>query len=383
MAKKNTFEVSVVRFEDFGKKITERLGKFDIEMEAKTAPVEEENFLKILEGVRSVTGTDKDFRPDGFWENDEVGSSFRKSETTALFHELPKWLLGEGERPRYQMVSSSLIGTPDNTVESGVGVEIYPKGYMLYTGTEGSGNFFGCPFTYYVKKLGASGVQWGHGCPLVKPVAWWHKKIKEEKLTLEHAHRTRDLLFTLVPVYDSYDERDGLSEKRRATVDGKMSEIFGMLDAINTCGDDSNEPLDVPDMPDYIREEAVRRMRDMSFNESVVRRFENGRLVMGGMEGIPRLLDDHMTKTVKMVEGYGLYPYYTITDRLRFGDDPTAYRIDTVFYVSAEKESWEYERYGTVPGGMDAACFNVNGGIDFGYVGVDMKNGGLVRVVSR
>ena len=377
---KTKYEAAVVRFEDFGKKITERLGTFDVEVDAKSYFTEEENFLKIREGVRSIVGSDKDFRPDGFWENDEVRSSFRKSETTALFHELPRWLLGEGERPAYEMISSSLFSTPDNSVESGIGVELYPKGYILYTGTQGTANLFGCPFVHYVRGF-RNGLQWGHGKPYVKSIAWWHKKIQEEKSFLCSMHKNRGMLFSLLPTYEMYDERKGLSAKKQANLDTKWVEILNMIEEINTYGD---EPADFKSpMPDYVCEEAIRRMRDMSFNESVIRRFENGRLVMGGMEGIPRLLDDHMTKTVKMVEGYGLYPYYTITDRLRFGDDPTAYRIDTVFYVSTEKESWEYERYGTVPGGMDAACFNVNGGIDFGYVGVDMKNGGLVRVVSR
>ena len=381
MAKK--YEAAVVRFEDFGKKIAERLGTFDVEVDAKSYFTEEENFLKIREGVCSIVGSDKDFRPDGFWENDEVRSSFRKSETTALFHELPRWLLGEGERPAYEMISSSLFSTPDNSVESGIGVELYPKGYILYTGTQGTGNLFGCPFTHYARGF-RTGLQWGHGKPVIRSIAWWQKKLKEEKSFLCSMHKNRGLLFSLLPTYEMYDERKGLSAKKQANLDTKWAEILNILEEINTYGD---EPADfkVPYVPDYVREEAIRRMHDMSVNESVIKRFENGHLVMSGFEGVPRVLDNHMRKTVDAVVKMGFYPYYTTSDKYRFGTDPTAYRIDTVLYVSPEEERWDNERYNEDAGGVyNAACSiaGMDDNTEVGFVGLRLVNGGIIRVVD-
>ena len=374
---------SVYRFSAFGEK-AEHLGFFDVEMTNKDVGFEADVFQKIREGVRSIAGTEEGFRPKGLWVNGIVKSSFRKGQTTMVYHAAPSGLFDEDRAvTSYRMFSTQLGSAPDNDVESGIGVELYPKGYILYVGKSASG-LFGRSILAVNGVRAGDGIRWGSGDWLVKPIDWWLKKLKEKEDVLCFARKEKNLFYTLLPSHELYDERDGLSPRKLEKLLANEKEIFDILGDVNaydpSAGDESgNVDIPISAYPDEVKEEAVRRMRALDISEATIRRFLNGRLVMGGVEGLPNVIDEHMRETVDAALGYKLYPYYTMSSKYHFGNDPKAYRIDTVLYVSAEKDAWNDERCND--GYMDVFCSTVNEGCtEFGAVKVKPVNGGIIRI---
>lgn len=253
------------------------------------------------------------------------------------------------------------------------GIDFYPEGYVLATGTTGV-SIFGSRHNQYVASMGKTRIKYGN-----KQAAKLFSSLKALKETLlkkeDFLHffaEKNGFEYSFEPVNQFFADEETAAEeksaKRKASNDALRSDIREILDRINHVTDVSDTennfiPGSTPE------EEAVLRMKELGLMNDVITKFKKGQLLVSEVGGILYDPDGDALDAIEDTKQYGL-PYHVIRSGKMF----------SVLYVSNHPEEWAMEHYNKREKYIVANVWNTDGQFsELGDIWVTAANGGLVR----
>lgn len=253
-----------------------------------------------------------------------------------------------------------------------LGVIMYPEGYVLNTGKNGT-NIFGSTHAMYLKTIGKRNVRCSeigscHVFPSLKNLEVYIRKHSE---ALQYLVSHYGYQFSVEYANEMFEE-DAADQGK----EDSFKEVESLLSAINEA-EEAKDDTPIPENPteEDMKEEAVQRMEKLWIIEDVISRFKRDGLLMQSEAGILYDLDEEAKKAIRNVkEAMHCILYHVVVSHFRIG---TMY---TVLYVSDDPESWSVERVAR-DGAVRAYVYNATYPIcsEFGDVFVQETQGRLIR----
>ena len=253
------------------------------------------------------------------------------------------------------------------------GIDFYPEGYVLSTGTTGV-SIFGSRHDQYVASLGKTRIKYGNkrAAKLFSSLKTLKETLLKKEDFLHFFAEKNGFEYSFEPVNQFFvDEETAAEEKsarRKASDDVLRKDIEEILARINhventSDSDDSFVPGATPE------EEAVNRMKELHLMGDAITKFKNGHLLVSEAGGILYDPDGDALDAIEDTKQYGL-PYHVIRSGEMF----------SVLYVSNHPEEWAMEHYNKREKYIVANVWNTNGQFsELGDIWVTAANGGLVR----
>lgn len=253
-----------------------------------------------------------------------------------------------------------------------LGVIMYPEGYVLNTGKNGT-NIFGNTHAMYLKTIGKRNVRCReigscHVFPSLKNLEAYIQKHSEALRYLVSHHGYQ---FSVEYANEMF-EKDAADKGKKKL----FKEVEGILSVINEAEEEEdNTPIPKNPTEEDMREEAVSRMEKLRIIKDVISCFKKNGHLMQSEAGILYDLDKEAETAVQNVkDAMHCIPYHVVVSHFRIG---TMY---TVLYVSDDPESWSVERVAR-DGAVRAYVYNATYPIcsEFGDVFVQETQGRLIR----
>lgn len=261
-----------------------------------------------------------------------------------------------------------------------IGIYAYKTGYVISTGKKGS-NLFGGTYDAYLKSIGSRNF---HGAGIkdakrFKDFASMFKYVEKNQTKMEYlvSHYGYQFELKYSCEYFEKDIENTLSSKETIAKE-KLEILFSAINSyeeIKKENESNNQTINKEDLtPTIMKEEALKRMKELSIIESIVQKFRQSDIVfLSEFGGIIYELDDVAKKLIEHVKEKGYLPYHIVKTNMSIG---TLY---SCLYVSNNPEEWVLE-HRDKEDRIATICYNSDCDFyDYGDSCFISTNGGLQR----